>query len=94
MEIIKHKTIEKEEIKHEFYCDECNKFLGQSTEYDDGFYIRYGAIEHRIYARGNYYVLKMHLCDECHKKKMNKVFETLEKVGYTKENRGNKDGKD
>ena len=85
MEKIERKKVEKEERIHKFYCDMCNSFLGESAEHDDGYYTKYGDTEHKIYARGNNYILKMNLCNKCYKKKMNEVIEALEKVGYVKE---------
>ena len=82
MEKIETKKVEKEEIIHKFYCNMCNKFLGESTEYDDGYYEKYGEIREKIYINGNDYMLEMNLCPECYKKKINEISEALEKVGY------------
>ena len=27
-----------EETTHHFYCDDCNKYLGKTEEYDDGYF--------------------------------------------------------
>ena len=85
MEKIETKKVEKEDIKHKFYCDMCDSFLGESIEFDDGYYEKYGDIEHKIFIHRNHYILKMNLCEKCYQKKMNEICESLEKVGYVKE---------
>ena len=35
--------------EHSFYCDECNKYLGTSQEYDDGWYEDIGEFELKFY---------------------------------------------
>ena len=41
---IEHKTVY-ERIVHKFYCDNCNKFIAESVEDEDGYYYRYGKVE-------------------------------------------------
>lgn len=84
MEKIETKKVEKEERKHKFYCDVCNKFLGESIEYEDGYYEEYGDIEHKIFIHRTNYIIKMNLCEECYQKKMNEIEEAIKKVGYVK----------
>lgn len=40
--------VEVERFSHDFYCDECEKYLGRSEEYDDGFYKVIGEFERRV----------------------------------------------
>lgn len=59
-------------IKHEFYCDKCNKFLGESTEYDDGYYPEHGRREYSVNING-WLKFRGHLCDECNEFFVNKI---------------------
>lgn len=66
--------IEKEVRTHEFYCSICNKFLGKSTEYEDGYYEEYGNYDDD---RLNIHI---HLCDECREKVNEKIKNDLRKT--------------
>lgn len=48
-----HKQIKRKKeiikITHEFYCDNCGKFLGSSEEWDDGYYEELGSFENKLY---------------------------------------------
>jgi len=65
------KILEKERIEklmiHEFYCDLCGKKIGESVEFDDGYYEELNEVKFVIQnAYGsNRYSKKLHLCDIC-----------------------------
>lgn len=54
-------------IKHLFQCDDCGKFLLESTEYDDGYYEE----PKPFYIQ--HVMLKGHYCEECGRKRVNDV---------------------
>ena len=76
--------VQVEKARHEFYCDECNKYLGTSEEYDDGWYKDIGQFELKIYIDGWYYVDKC-LCDDCKKSFIENLKVTLKNIGFEKE---------
>lgn len=78
-----HEVIENRE--HDFYCDECEKFLGTTREFYDGYYSKLGNYEQTCYLDGQYKI-KATLCDECATKKTDKIIQALSEVGYKKEN--------
>ena len=45
MEKIETTIQEIENYKHHFYCDECNKYLGTTEEYDHCYYDELGELE-------------------------------------------------
>ena len=61
--------VKKTAIVHTFYCDNCNKELGESREYDDGYYEKRGVFEEKMYLHdGTGWVsIQGHLCSECKK---------------------------
>lgn len=54
-------------ITHEFYCDFCGEKIGESVEFDDGYYEELNEVEFVIQNNygANRYSKKMHLCDTC-----------------------------
>jgi hypothetical protein len=60
-----------EERVHNFYCDGCGKYLGQSLEYDDGWYEERG-----------YYILHKHLCKKCESKLSLEIEENLRRLDF------------
>ena len=81
MEKVETKIIQVENRKHYFYCDECNKYLGVSEEYDDGYYERYGDFELKFYVDGWYRVNKC-LCASCREDFVNNLKESLFSIGF------------
>lgn len=79
-EIIKEVKI----AEHSFYCDECNKYLGTSQEYDDGWYERFGEFELNLYI-DDWYQLKKCLCDDCRKSILNNIKVNLINLGFNKD---------
>lgn len=74
-------VVEVEETRHEFYCDECGKYLGVSYECDDGWYKRLGEFELNCYINGWLHFKKC-LCDKCKYEFENKVRATLLDIGF------------
>ena len=71
--------------RHEFYCDGegCNKFLGYTTEHDDGWYKELGEFEVNIHILGESWRLHRHLCNECRVKLEQKISEALRDIGFS-----------
>lgn len=66
MDQVESKQITKTEITHKFYCDNCNKFLGSSIEYDDGYYDSYGEYNQEFILHGiGHFYISCCLCDKC-----------------------------
>lgn len=85
MEKIKEKTIKKKEYTHTFYCDCCNKKLGDSIEYEDGWYETIGELELSFNLGEDYgywYKVSKHLCDECRTKYMKNLINILKENGF------------
>ena len=84
----KIKPVEETTIKtvHEFYCDLCGKFLGDSTEDDsDGYFDDIGQHSWEI-CMGDYLLKKEgHYCDDCWEKADVEIKDTLIKLGFEKE---------
>ena len=77
-------TIEVERVLHSFYCDECNKHLGTSEEYDDGWYQDFGQFKLNCYIDG-WYSVKKCLCENCKPKFIDDFKTILKNVGFTRE---------
>lgn len=73
--------VEVEEIRHEFYCDECNRYLGVSYECEDGWYDSLGDFELKCNINGWLHLRKC-LCDKCRYEFINKVRTTLFDIGF------------
>lgn len=82
MEKIEKYTYEVENKKHLFYCDDCNKFLGESCEYEDGYYETIGECTICINIFGNWMTAKKCLCNECKEKYFSKVEKKLRELGF------------
>ena len=82
------KTETKQELidinTHKFYCDNCNKFLGESVEYEDGYYEEYGEFYLHIFI-DDWYKLNKHLCNDCRIKFLSNIKQTLKQIGFEKE---------
>ena len=84
MEKVIERKIERVERGHDFYCDECGKYLGSSEEYDDGYYHEIGNFELKLYT-DKWLVLKKHYCNECRRKFLNKLNLILKELGFGEE---------
>lgn len=75
-------TIEKN--YHQFYCDECGSFIGESFEYEDGYYQEQGeyTIKTFIEAKDTWFKLRKCYCDKCKDKFTNNFVEILENLGF------------
>lgn len=80
MEKLETKIIQTKETIHHFYCDDCNKYLGKTQEYDDGWCQTLGKFNVIL---DNYHISK-HLCDDCKVKFFEKLDKALTKLGFEK----------
>lgn len=80
---VKIKTIE--EATHYFYCDDCNKHLGETHEYEDGWYQNLGEFELKIYMPDGWYKINKCLCDDCRNKFLKEVEQKIIELGFKKE---------
>ena len=71
-------------VTHVFRCDNCNKVLGKSEEYDDGYYDKFGEVEYNFHLGDSWYLSRKTLCEQCKKKYHNEIIDALSKVGFTK----------
>ena len=85
METIETYKTYKKTIRHKFYCDECNDFIGSSAEYDDGYYDKIGEVVEKVYIYNDWYYLKRTLCDNCKDKFYEKLMKKLKDIGFVRE---------
>jgi hypothetical protein len=67
---------------HHFYCDNCNKHIGSSQEYSDGYYQEFGVFGLSIKLPNGWYKLHKCLCDECKESCLVDVQNSLKKLGF------------
>lgn len=84
MEQIKHKKVENIANIHEFYCDGCGGYLGESEEYNDGYYAQPGDFNLGLYTT-QWFRVRKHFCFECKEKFLNKLNDFLLECGFEKE---------
>ena len=84
MEKLEVDTRTTEDVIHHFYCDSCNKYLGKTVEYDDGWYPELGEFELSFYISDDWYGINKCFCDECREKFLNKMVFTLTELGFKK----------
>lgn len=82
MEQAIYETVTDTKILHDFFCDECNKHLGRSEEYSDGYYKSFGDFNLSIRMPNGYYEVNKCLCDECKVKYVDKLATALENLGF------------
>lgn len=70
---------------HHFYCDMCEKHLGSTREYDDGYYGTTGDYDLEFNINGEWYKLHRNLCVECRAKLRKDIIDTLLSKGFVKE---------
>ena len=85
MEKIETNIREIENYKHHFYCDECNKYLGTTEQYDDGYYAELGELELKFYLLDGWYKVKKCFCEECKKKYLSRFQIILNELGFEKD---------
>ncbi len=66
---------------HEFYCDECNEYLGTSYEYEDGWYPKLGEFDLNLNVFGWMHMKKC-LCEKCRDKIIDNVRQKLFAIGF------------
>ena len=73
-------------IIHNFYCDNCNKFIKSIEEYNDGYVPTYDIdYKLRFNLSGKGFRMNKHLCDKCAKEQDLKIEEELLALGFEKE---------
>ena len=77
--------IKSKSIKHEFFCDKCNKHIMTSEEWPDGYYETPKDLERIRLEEYGWFKNNMELCDECHKGIVLQIKSELEKLGYEEE---------
>lgn len=83
MEKVITETVNIERKKHSFYCDKCNKYLGSSEEFYDGYYPPFGEYGQSFYVNGyGWCRLKLHLCDKCKVDMTNDILRCLKQLGF------------
>lgn len=85
------KEVEKEivikQTIHQFYCDECGKYLGETNEcFDDGYYDEIGRFKLDFCDNNNLgrYLLDKFFCDTCKTNFLNKLDEAFVNLGFIK----------
>lgn len=71
---------------HKFVCDYCGTHLGESIEYDDGWYQTFGDFELEWYTPAGWYCKKACVCEKCKQKLLSEIYDNLEQMGFYKEN--------
>lgn len=86
MDKVETKEIQETLIIHNFYCDDCNKFIKKVEESYDGYVPTYD-IDYRIHyhVNGKWFMMNKHLCSECREKQNLKIEEGLLALGFKKE---------
>lgn len=78
-------TISREIIVHKIYCDECGGYIGESEEYDDGWYESFGEYERDFYMPlHGWYKIKKTLCEPCQEKVDKEIINALINLGFKK----------
>lgn len=77
------KVVPKTEYHHSFYCDNCNKLLGESVEHEDGWYEEFGDYKESIRISGEgEFIKKGYLCDACRKEFTFSLVNALHNLGF------------
>lgn len=85
MDKLKIIEVVSEKRQHYFYCDKCEKLLGFSSEYEDGYYAKFGEVKERISINGTRFNIEKTLCEECKKEFYEELIKKLESVGFKEE---------
>lgn len=70
---------------HDFYCDDCGTYIGQTKENDNGYYERLGDIDFEIYVFNDRFRLIKCLCDSCKYNFIQNLKNELKKIGFVPE---------
>lgn len=84
MEKIKTELATRKIFTHSFYCDDCGDYIGESHEYEDGYYDELGYYERKYFCDSSHewINLKKCLCDKCIKKQDTLIKEHLFSLGF------------
>ena len=82
MEKVETKIVQKESNRHHFYCDNCGHYLGNTFEYDDGYYEELGEFEMKMYTPRGWYKIEKCFCNKCAEDFLNKVYASLEAAEF------------
>ncbi len=84
MEKVEEKIVEVKRKVHKFYCDKCGEYLGESEEYDDGYYEEIGYIYEDIVVDETPYRYIGYLCNNCKEKHFKELGSFLETIEFVK----------
>ena len=84
MDRVEEKIIETKRKVHKFYCDKCGEYLGEEED-KNGYYKKFGCVNHGMNVGGRRYCYRRHLCDRCVKNLNEDFCNLLEILGYVKE---------
>lgn len=85
MEKVTSKEVKSILNTHNFYCDMCEKHLGSTKEYDDGYYATIGDYDLEFNVNSEWYSLHRNLCIDCRAKMTQKIIDVLSSIGFVKE---------
>ena len=68
---------------HTFICDGCGEIIGESEEYEDGYYAEIGEYEQKACIDEKWYIHKATYCQECASNKTKAVIAALKSIGFT-----------
>lgn len=85
MEKITSKEVKSILNTHNFYCDMCEKHLGSTEEYDDGYYATIGDYDLEFNVDSEWYRLHRNLCIDCRAKMREGIINALLSMGFVKE---------
>lgn len=84
MEKIKTTIRKVEHNEHQFYCDDCNRYLGSTEENCDGYYSKLGELELDFYLADGWYIAKRCFCEDCKEKYLSRLQIALNELGFEK----------
>lgn len=67
---------------HKFYCDDCGKYLGYTTEFDDGYYSRIGDLSLGFHTPRGWRTIKKYFCDDCRENFLSELDDSLLHLGF------------
>lgn len=84
MEKVISRTVTRMVNEYEYYCDDCNKFLGRTVDNPDGWHPRFGERELSFNLGKGYgwFTSTKTLCDDCYNEYREEVKNALEALGF------------
>lgn len=67
---------------HKFYCDNCNTYLGETREHDDGYYPEKGKFEESFCIDNKWFTKECYLCETCKKLTNDAIIKALMDLGF------------